>query len=86
MLTISHCYCRVINRVKMNKIELYITIPVKNKSFVPLFLLSISSVHGVKRSFLIKLIDLDQYRQSHYMIGAMDLSHTHFESYSPEDY
>lgn len=86
MLTISHCYCRVINRVKMNKIELYITVSVKNKSFVPLFLLSIPSADGVNQSFPIKLIDLDQYRQSHYMIGAMDLSHTNFESYSPEDY
>lgn len=86
MLTISHCYRRVINRVKMNEIELYITVYVKNKSFVPLFLLSIPSIDRVKQSFPIKLIDLDQYRQSHYMIGAMDLSHTHFESYLPEDY
>lgn len=86
MLTISHCYCRVINRVKMNEIELYITVPAKNKSFVPLFLLSIPSIDGVKQSFLIKLIDLDQYRHSYYMIGAMNLSHTHFESHLPEDY
>lgn len=86
MLTISHCYRLVINRVKMNEIELYITIRVKNKCFVPLFLLSISTAYGVKQSFLIKLIDLDQYRHSYYMIGAMNLGHTHFESHLPEDY
>lgn len=70
----------------MNKIELYITVYVKNKSFIPLFLPSIPSIDRVNQSFPIKPIDLDQYRPAHYMIGAMDLSHAHLESYLPEDY
>lgn len=58
----------------------------EKKCFIPLFLPCILILNGAGRSFLIKHIDLDQYISSHYVIGAMDLRHTHFESYLPEDY